>query len=83
MGAAVIADQDLFRQQDFSARRKSPQRGSEGFVGYFASLGDVNAFLARNRGKRLAHTRDAHRILRTFGDSSDVIFKRSQISKKK
>lgn len=67
MGTAVISEQDLFRPRDFSPRRKSPVRGYDGFVGYFASLGDVNQFLQSHRGKKLSHIRDAHRILRTFG----------------
>jgi hypothetical protein len=49
MGAAVIARSDLFRRQDFSARRK-PQPGILAeFAGQFASLGHVNAQLQKRR----------------------------------
>jgi len=49
MGTAVIAASDLFRRQDFSARRKPrPGMGAE-FAGQFASLGHVNEQLEKRR----------------------------------
>jgi hypothetical protein len=52
MGTAVIAASDLFRRQDFSARRKpSPGLGAE-FAGQFASLGHVNEQLEKRRESR-------------------------------
>ena len=49
MGAAVIAMSDLFRRQDFSARRK-PQPGPDAeYAGQFASLGHLNAQLEKRR----------------------------------
>jgi len=49
MGRAVIARTDLFRERDFRrSRRLEPER-LPGYVGLFASLGEVNAFLASQR----------------------------------
>ena len=62
MGAAVIARSDLFRRQDFSAKRKpGPGRDAE-FAGQFASLGHLNAQMEkRRRGPKLAsRKRTAH-----------------------
>ena len=58
MGTAVAGDQGLFHARDFNPRRKAPRRAQDGFLGYFASLNDVNAFLRGPRKKR-----DSHRIL--------------------
>jgi len=51
MGAAVIAESQLFRPRDFSRRRVAPPRKAEGFQGLFASLEDLNAYLKRQRGR--------------------------------
>lgn len=53
MGVAVIAATDLFTPRDFSARRAAPRRRQASFVGLFASLEQVNAFLrsSRSQGK--------------------------------
>ena len=52
MGAAVIASSDLFRRQDFSARRKARPGPSAEYAGQFASLGHVNQQLEmRRKGK--------------------------------
>jgi hypothetical protein len=52
MGTAVIAVSDLFRRQDFSARRKArPGLGAE-YAGQFASLGHVNQILEKRRKRR-------------------------------
>jgi hypothetical protein len=51
MGAAVIAETQLFRARDFSRRRVAPARKAEGFQGLFASLEDLNAYLRRTRGR--------------------------------
>jgi hypothetical protein len=64
MGTAIVSDQDLFSARDFSARRPAPERGRDGFVGYFASLNDVNAFLRSPVEKR--RKRNPHRILATL-----------------
>jgi hypothetical protein len=57
MGAAVIPANGLFTARDFAQSRQSPKRGGEGFIGYFASLNEVNEFLKKGRytGKRNAH----------------------------
>jgi hypothetical protein len=52
MGRAVISRTDLFRDRDF---RRSQRRVSDrlpGYVGLFASLGEVNAFLSGERARR-------------------------------
>jgi hypothetical protein len=51
MGAAVIAESQLFRPRDFSRRRVAPGRKTEGFQGLFASLEDLNGYLKRSRGR--------------------------------
>lgn len=65
MGTAVIGDQGIFQARDFSQSRTSPTRGTDGFVGYFASLNEVNDFL-RRKPSRTAHRRNSHRILGTL-----------------
>jgi hypothetical protein len=49
MGVAVIAATDLFRQTDFRSGRRCPPRLHSSFIGLFASLGDVNSCLRKNR----------------------------------
>lgn len=59
MGAAVISKTDLFRRSDFRGDRQPPQPASPSFIGYFASIGHVNAFLlsGRRRTRRLGARR--------------------------
>jgi hypothetical protein len=52
MGAAVISASDLFRRRDFDPRRKV--HAPAGFVGQFASLGQLNAQLQKRRSLRRA-----------------------------
>ena len=47
LGAAVISCTDLFQSSDFKRERRAPGDGS--FVGYFASLGQVNEYLGKRR----------------------------------
>ena len=50
MGVAVIAASSLFSARDFHAYRVAPgERSGEHFRGLFASLPDVNSYLARTR----------------------------------
>ena len=49
MGRAVIARTDLFRERDFRRSRRIEPDRLPGYVGLFASLGEVNAFLAEQR----------------------------------
>jgi len=49
MGVAVVSRSDLFRQRDFAARRPAPALGGPRYVGMFASLGDLNAWLEERR----------------------------------
>jgi hypothetical protein len=65
MGTAIIGDQGLFEPRDFSQLRDSPARGRDGFIGYFASLNEVNYFLRRKSPAR-PNKRNSHRILATL-----------------
>ncbi|MGD0499447.1 MAG: hypothetical protein ABSC23_13530 [Bryobacteraceae bacterium] len=50
LGVAVISNTDLFRAADFRAARRPPSGPALRFAGHFASLGQINAYLRRNRG---------------------------------
>ena len=50
MGAAVISATDLFRPRDFDPARQVPERQAA-YIGLFASLVDVNDWLAGRRGR--------------------------------
>jgi hypothetical protein len=51
MGTAVIAATDVFGPRDFSPRRRPPRDNDPSYIGLFASIGEVNAWLAvRRRG---------------------------------
>jgi hypothetical protein len=52
MGVAVIAKTDLFRAADFRADRRRPRPSVASFAGYFASIGQVNAYLVAQRRLR-------------------------------
>jgi hypothetical protein len=54
MGVAVIAASDLFSPRAFSSSRRGPAREAPTFAGLFASIGDMNAYLAA-RGKDRSH----------------------------
>jgi hypothetical protein len=54
MGVAVIARSDLFRERDFLRTRPFALVPSRTYVGLFASLGDLNAYLAKGRSGRHA-----------------------------
>ena len=49
MGSAVIGLRGVFTSRDFSRRRNAPPRYDPRFTGHFASLGQMNDFLARFR----------------------------------
>jgi hypothetical protein len=49
LGAAVISSTDLFRAADFKRERRAPVVSDVSFIGYFASLGQVNDYLKRGR----------------------------------
>lgn len=64
MGVAVIASTQLFRARDFNPRRRAPARApSEGFQGLFASLEDLNRFLAK---RRIPPRQTSRRVLATL-----------------
>ena len=50
MGVAAIAATDLFRPRDFKAAIKAPAENEAEFLGFFASIVDLNDFLMRGRG---------------------------------
>ena len=49
MGTAVIGVSCVFTSGDFNQRRRAPARYDSRFTGHFASLGQMNDFLARFR----------------------------------
>jgi hypothetical protein len=59
MGVAVISRTDLFRPADFRRERRTPRSPAMEFAGYFASLGQVNAHLQRQRGVSRMRRRSA------------------------
>jgi hypothetical protein len=50
MGVAAIAATDLFRPRDFKPAIKAPAETEAEFLGFFASIVDLNHFLMRGRG---------------------------------
>ncbi len=64
MGMAVVHEQSVVTAKDFSPRAPQLRRGADGFVGYFASLSEVNAYLAGR--PRKSGRRNSHRILPTL-----------------
>ncbi|HEY3840155.1 MAG TPA: hypothetical protein VGL72_26465 [Bryobacteraceae bacterium] len=50
MGVAAIAATDLFRPRDFRPTTKAPREREAEFLGFFASIVDLNDFLMRERG---------------------------------
>jgi hypothetical protein len=63
MGVAVIAASDLFSLRAFVNRRPAPSRDEPTFVGLFASIGDLNAYLADRRSqpaKKNSHRRPSY-----------------------
>ena len=49
MGTAVISTTDLFRQKDFNPARRAPSEEDDSYIGLFASIVDLNAWLEKNR----------------------------------
>jgi hypothetical protein len=64
MGTAVVHERGVFTARDFSPGTIGLRRGADGFVGYFASLSEVNAYLGRRAAGR--ERRNSHRVLGTF-----------------
>ena len=57
MGVSVVSRTDLFRERDFRRSRPLPGDPRPLYAGLFASLGEVNAFLQRQRSRRPPVTR--------------------------
>ena len=53
MGVAVIAGTGVFTARDFRPARRLPRRGGPHFRGLFASLSDVNHYMARSRSQTI------------------------------
>jgi hypothetical protein len=51
MGAAAIAASDLFRPRDFNPAIKAPRETETEFIGFFASIIDLNDYLLRRRAR--------------------------------
>lgn len=49
MGAAVIHSGGVFTPRDFRPALRAPRRLDPRFAGFFASLGELNAWLRRRR----------------------------------
>lgn len=49
MGTSVVSRTDLFRDRDFARFRRLPPPEEASYLGLFASLGEVNAFLRSRR----------------------------------
>jgi hypothetical protein len=54
MGTAIISKTDKFRARDFARNRRAPSPSSPAFIGNFASMVHLNAYL---RTIRARHTR--------------------------
>lgn len=52
MGAAVIHAGGIFTPRDFRPSLRAPGRYDPRFAGFFASLGEMNAWLERQRRRR-------------------------------
>jgi hypothetical protein len=50
MGTAAIAITDLFRPRDFTPKIRAPRETEAEFLGFFASIVDLNDYLLRKRG---------------------------------
>jgi len=50
MGVAAIAATDLFRPRDFKPAIQAPREKEAEFLGFFASIVDLNDYLMRQRG---------------------------------
>jgi hypothetical protein len=62
MGAAVVAVSDLFRARDFRQSRQRPSDVNRLFVGFFASLEEVNRYLGDDSKTRRFRETPAHLI---------------------
>src|SRR5262249_27796559 len=65
MGVAVIAGSSVFTPRDFHRRRPSPRAAEARFIGFFASLGDINGFLLKHRSQhsRIFRKRKPSRVI--------------------
>ncbi len=55
MGVSVVSRTDLFRERDFKRFRRVPVSAQADYLGLFASLGEVNAFLRTQRAPAAGH----------------------------
>lgn len=69
MGLAVISASDHFRARDFRPVRQKLPRNLSSFVGFFASIGEMNQYLdvQKNRRKAAGPSRGKRRPTPRFG----------------
>jgi hypothetical protein len=67
MGAAAISSATVFTPRDFDRRRRAPRREDPRFAGFFASLGEVNDYLAGVREGRRSQWIEKKRAARKSG----------------
>ena len=60
MGSAVISVTDLFQHRDFRPSRRPPGVFDPAYVGWFASLSEMNARLRTTGGPMLTSKYDSH-----------------------
>ena len=70
MGAAVIGVRGVFSPRDFRPLAKAPARTEPSFSGHFASLGQMNQFLARFRRR----SQEKRRKIRVWKSSAAPYF---------
>jgi|MudIll2142460700_1097286.scaffolds.fasta_scaffold448711_1 hypothetical protein len=66
MGVAVVAATSQFIARDFRSRGSRRRRSDPGFAGFFGSLVEVNAHLARRRNGRETRNPAAGHVLPYF-----------------
>ena len=66
LGAGVIASSSQFVERDFRPRAPRRRQNDPAFAGFFGSLVEVNAHLARRRNGRIPRKAAAQRVLPYF-----------------
>jgi len=66
LGAGVIASSSQFVERDFRPRAPRRRQNDPAFAGFFGSLMEVNAHLARRRNGRALPKAAARRVLPYF-----------------
>ena len=53
MGIAIIGSRTVFSSRDFRPQGAAPSHDHHSYVGLFASIGEMNDFLLRNRSQAM------------------------------